>query len=122
MISGLRDAVQASSPLSEVSHAPISALADLCEVKLPSGTLRPICSLVSEYTYGCVNAWKMVETIVVPSRIHVHKHIRVHVHKHIQCTCTQTYTCTYTQTYTCTCTQTYTCTCTHTYTCTQIYT
>lgn len=46
VISGLRDAVQASSPLSDVSHAPISALADLCEVKLPSGTLRPICSLI----------------------------------------------------------------------------
>ena len=47
ILNGLREAAQKVSPLSDGCHTPISILSNLCEIKIPNGSLRPICHLVS---------------------------------------------------------------------------
>ena len=47
VILGLSDAARNSSPLVDGCHVPVLLLAELCEVKQATGSLRPICLLVT---------------------------------------------------------------------------
>lgn len=53
IVDGLQDEVKKrTSPLTEGCHLPVSVLANLCEIKVATGTLRPICQLVRERVLG----------------------------------------------------------------------